>query len=204
MIKSYALTAGIAVVALVGGSAYFVWDAKSADRFGACVESSVAGGDIGGPFELTRHDGVRVTDKDVITGLTLIYFGYTYCPDVCPVDTARLAEVTEILDARGIEVTPVMITIDPARDTPEVMADYVDWLHPRMIGLTGTEEEIRVVAKETYRAYFAKAGTGEDYLMDHTAYTYLVAPEYGFLDFYRRDVSADALADHVACFAAKI
>lgn len=165
-----------------------------------CAISGAAVGSIGGPFELTRHDGVRVTDKDVITDLTMVYFGYTFCPDICPVDTAKIAEVADILEKRGIPLTPVMITIDPKRDTVEVMQDYTSWLHPQMIGLTGSDDDIAKAAK-AYKVFFRQSGHGDDYLMSHTSFTYLMAPEHGLLDFYNRDASAQDMADAAACFA---
>ena len=203
MTGKFAIGAGTLIAAMLAGTGYFILSARSAGDFGECATSTVAGSTIGGPFELTRHDGVRVTDKDVIDGPTLVYFGYTYCPDVCPVDTGKMAEVTEILDARGITVKPVMITIDPERDTPEVMQDYMSWLHPRMVGLTGSLDDVTVAAK-AYKAYFRRAGNEEDYLMDHSAFTYLMAPDHGLLDFFRREVPVEQMADTVACFAEKL
>ena len=142
-------------------------------------------------------DGNTVTQADVITRPVLIYFGYTFCPDVCPLDNARNAEAADILEERGIEVTPVFISVDPARDTPEVMRGYVDNLHPRMIGLTGTDEQIRT-ATQAYKAYFKIQPSGDEfYLVDHSTFTYLVLPEIGFVDFFRRESTPDEMADRV-------
>lgn len=200
-------TAAAAVILLVGGAAAMFVLKGGDHRFAACEGSMVAGGSdlIGGPFTLTRHDEVKVSETDVIDGLTLIYFGYTYCPDVCPVDVVRNADAIDLLDERGIEVKPVMITVDPARDTPEVLADYVFYMHPRMVGLTGTEEEVEV-AKTAYRAYGARAEGGDDdyYTVDHSTMSYLMAPEEGLLTFFRRDEDAAELADRIACFAEAI
>ncbi len=206
MTRISALVALVAtLVVLLGSLVYIYLGRSSGDPFAGCREGVVAGGAaaIGGPFDLVRHDGQRVTEADVITGPTLVYFGYTYCPDVCPIDTVRNADAVALLDERGIEATPVMITIDPLRDTPEVMADYTSWMHPRMVGLTGTEAEISEAAK-AYKVYYAKNGEGEDYLMDHLTYTYFMAPEHGFLDFFQRDATAEDIAERVACFDAKL
>ncbi|MEO0913433.1 MAG: SCO family protein [Pseudomonadota bacterium] len=193
------------LTAVAGGLTYVYVSGGAADPFAGCRAGTVAGGAaaIGGPFELVRHDGQRVTDADVITGPTLMYFGYTYCPDVCPIDTVRNADAVALLDERGVGAVPVMVSVDPNRDTPEVMAEYTSWMHPRMVGLTGTEEEIDAVAK-AYKVYYAKNGEGEDYLVDHLTYTYLMAPEHGFLDFFKRDDTAEEIADRVACFAAAL
>lgn len=162
--------------------------------------SAIAGGSaaIGGPFTLVDHKGRTVTDTDVIDGPTLIYFGFTYCPDVCPIDTARLAEATDLLAEQGHDVTPVFITVDPDRDTPEAMADYVELLHEDMIGLTGTPEQVDVASK-AYKTYYRKNGEGEDYLMDHSTFTYFV-DQTGFREFFRRDASAAEVAETVGCY----
>ena len=135
--------------------------------------------EIGGSFTLTDHTGSRVSSETLIDGPTLIYFGYTFCPDICPVDVAQMASATEMLAERGIEVTPVFVTVDPARDTPEQMAYYVEAMHPEMVGLTGSAEEIRETA-EKFRVYYQKVeleDSAAGYLMNHTAFTYLVTPE---------------------------
>lgn len=175
------------------------------DKFAECRATAVAGGSaaIGGPFELTNQYGERVTDKDVIDRPALVYFGYTYCPDVCPYDTFRNAEATKILEERGIDVKPVMISIDPARDTPEVMGEFVGYLSDKMVGLTGSPEEIAAAIK-AYRVYAAKQGEGEDYLMDHSTSTYFMAPGYGFLEFFGREDTAEGMADRVQCFVEKL
>ncbi len=165
-----------------------------------CSTNSVAGGDaaIGGPFTLVNQFGQTVTDKDVITGPTLIYFGYTFCPDVCPLDLARNVEAIDILDERGEQVTPVFITIDPARDTPEELRDFAEVMHEDMIALTGTDEQIAAASK-AYKTYYAKVGDGPDYLMDHLTYSYLMSPK-GFVDFFRRDVTPEDMADTISCY----
>jgi protein SCO1/2 len=165
-----------------------------------CSGSQVAGGEaaIGGPFTLVNQFGETVTDADVITGPTLIYFGYTFCPDICPVDVARNVEAINILEEQGARVTPVFITIDPARDTPEVLRDYAEVMHEDMIALTGTDAQIAAAA-QAYRTYYAKVGDGADYLMDHLTYTYLVSPD-GFLDFFRRDETPEQMAEVISCF----
>ena len=202
MTRTYATVAAAIVVALLVGTVAVVWRGGSADRYAACRESVVAGGAgaIGGPFTLVDTAGRTVTDREVITAPSLLYFGYTFCPDVCPLDTARNAEAVDILEERGHEVTPVFISIDPRRDTPAVVADFVANLHPRMIGLTGSEDQVRA-ASAAYRTFYrAQTGDPDYYLVDHSTFTYLVLPGTGFVEFFRRDLSSDALADRVACF----
>ncbi|RVV97994.1 SCO family protein [Mesobaculum littorinae] len=206
------LVAGAAAAALVlaGGVAWWALGPAGDDRFAGCGGAQVAGGAgaIGGPFELVSETGETVTSDDVIDAPTLVYFGYTFCPDVCPFDAARNAEAVDLLEERGHEVKPVFITIDPERDTPEVLAEYTDYLHPRMLGLTGSESQVQT-AVEAYKVYRARReGADPDYyLMDHTAYTYLMLPGTGFVDFFRgapsaeRDgLTAEAMAEDVACY----
>ena len=197
----YIAMAAAATVALGLGYTAWLTMGRGADPYADCREGSVAGGGgaIGGAFSLVRQDGERVTDAQVIDRPTLVYFGFTYCPDVCPLDMARNAEVVDILKERGKDVRLVMITVDPERDTPEVIGDYVKWLHPEAIGLTGNVAEIET-AKQAYKVYAAKNGEGEDYLVDHSTFTYLMAPQEGFLEFFRRDVEAERMAERVACF----
>ncbi len=193
----------LTIAVAVGG--YLLLRPDNSDRFAECRATVVAGGSaaIGGPFELTDQNGQRVTDQDVIDRPALVYFGYTFCPDVCPQDTYRNAEVAALLDERGIDLKPVLITIDPARDTPEAMKAFTGYMSEKMVGLTGTDEEIAAAAR-AYRVYYSKNGSGEDYLMDHSTSTYLMVPEYGFLEFFRREESAEAIADRVQCFVEKL
>lgn len=155
---------------------------------------------LGGPFTLTNAAGARVTDEQVFTKPSLVYFGYTFCPDVCPIDNSRNAEATVILQEQGVEIQPVFITIDPERDTVEVLEDYTYAFHDDMVGLTGSVDEIKAVAA-SYKAYSAKQdGDPEYYLVDHSTFTYLVMPELGFVDLVKRDETAAEVAERTACF----
>lgn len=204
MNKAYVWTAGVLVALMIaiplaltlGGQ-----DSEASASFAQCQQGSVAGGDIGGPFTLVSETGETVTEADVITKPTLVYFGYTYCPDVCPLDASRNAEAVDILTSRGVESTPVFISIDPERDTPEVLAEFTDILHDDMLGLTGSPEQVKA-ASQAYRTFYRRQpGGGEDYLVDHSTFTYLVLPEVGFVDFFRRDATPEQMADTVACYA---
>jgi protein SCO1/2 len=161
---------------------------------------NIEGADIGGPFELTAQSGERISSEQLIDGPTLIYFGYTFCPDVCPVDTQIIAEAVDILAGQGIEVTPVFITVDPERDTPEALADYAEAVHPRMVALTGTPDEIRAAA-DAYKVFYQKVemeDSAAGYLMNHTSYFYLMTPEQGLTALFRRDVTPESLASDIA------
>lgn len=190
------------VVLLLGAGLWITTLGTPGDRFAKCGTTAVAGGSalIGGPFTLVDETGRTVTEAQVITRPSLVYFGYTSCPDVCPLDSARNAEAVDILAGLGHDVQPVLISIDHDRDTPEVMAQYTDLLHPDMLGLTGSAEQVRAVA-EAYKVYYQKHdGDGEIHLMDHSPFTYLMFPDTGFAEFYRGDTSAAQMARSVACF----
>ena len=199
--KFYTLIALICLaVFLISTTVYILISRNSEGGYANCRGGQVAG-NIGGSFSLINQDGIIVSDKDIINEPSLIYFGYTFCPDICPLDSFRNAEAVTILEESGYSVTPIFITFDPERDTAQVLKQFTSYMHPKMIGLTGSIEQIKNVAKK-YRVYFKKQNNGdlENYVVDHTAFTYLVLPEIGFVDFFRRDLTAKQLADKVSCF----
>ena len=197
MTRLTAILAGIATLALLGVT-WAVTLGRGGDA-SSCFGSTVAGGDIGGPFTLVNGDGQTVTDADVITEPTLIYFGYSFCPDVCPIDNARNAQAVDLLAEDGYSATPVFITIDPARDTPQVMGDYVQNFSDKMIGLTGSEEQVKAAA-DAYRVFYSRGDDDPDYyLMNHSVFTYLVMPDTGFATFFRREDPPELVAEQVAC-----
>lgn len=150
----------------------------------------------GGPFTLTAHTGQPVSSEDFRGRYMLVYFGYSYCPDVCPLDLQKLSVALYSLEQEGYDtslIQPIFITIDPERDTVEELAKFIPDFHPRLIGLTGTLEEITAVARH-YKVYFAKRlqeGTS-DYLMDHSALTFVMDPDGNYVRlFSSRDKPAD-------------
>lgn len=200
MTKLYAGVAAAAVAAFLGASAWYVVASRTDDAFAECRQGQVAGGDIGGPFQLVDTSGQVVTDKEVLSKPSLVYFGYTFCPDVCPFDMSRNVEAVDKLDALGIDVTPVFISIDPERDTPDALADYAYNMHPKLVALTGNDDQVRA-ASQAYKTFYKRRETGDEfYLMDHSTFTYLVLPGEGFVDFFRREITSDQMAESVACF----
>lgn len=157
-------------------------------------------GSIGGPFTLTDHTGRSVTDADFRGRYLLVYFGYIYCPDVCPMSLQRNFEALQMLGEKAEKIQPVLITVDPERDTIELMRDYVAAFDPRLIGLTGTPEQVKAAAA-AYRVYYAKvkseSGAAEGYLVDHSAFTYLMAPDGTFAQFFRHDMTPEAMAERL-------
>ncbi len=200
MTRLYAGVAAIAVAALIGGTMAYVLMNREADAFAQCRQGQIAGGDIGGPFTLVNPAGETVTEAQVLTKPSLVYFGYTFCPDVCPLDMQRNVMAVDILDEQGLDVTPVFISIDPERDTPEALGDYAANMHPKLIALTGSEEQVRT-ASQAYKTYYKRQPSEDEfYLVDHSTFTYLVLPGIGFVDFFRRELTSEQMAESVACF----
>lgn len=200
MTRIYAIGAATAVAALLGASTWYVLSNQPDDAFAACRQGQVAGGDIGGPFTLVNTAGQTVTDAEVLTKPSLVYFGYTFCPDVCPFDMARNSEAVDILEERGLDVSPVFISIDPERDTTDALADYAANMHPRLVALTGSEDQVKA-ASQAYKTFYKRQPSEDEfYLVDHSTFTYLMLPGTGFVDFFRREVTSDQMAERVACF----
>ncbi|MDJ0943108.1 MAG: SCO family protein [Kiloniellales bacterium] len=154
----------------------------------------------GGGFSLIDHQGQPSSETAFPGKHLVLVFGYTFCPDVCPTTLASLASALDLLGERAAALQPLFVTIDPERDTPEVLADYVAAFHPRLVGLTGSPEQIRKVARD-YRVYYAKVGTDEaDYLVDHSAYIYLIGPDGRTLTYLKHDESPEILAAKLGGF----
>jgi cytochrome oxidase Cu insertion factor (SCO1/SenC/PrrC family) len=150
---------------------------------------------VGGPFTLINQDGQTVTDKDFSGKYMLIFFGYTYCPDVCPTELQVMTQALVTMGERAASIRPLFITIDPERDTPEVMKSYVENFGGNLIGLTGSAEQIAAVAK-AYRVYYKRAGSADasDYLMDHSSIIYLMGPDGSFVTHFSYTTAANDLA----------
>lgn len=170
--RTLTIVAAVLILATGAFAAYSIYLLSQGRSVGGSVISD-ASITIGGPFTLTDHTGKRVTEADYAGRAHLVFFGFTYCPDICP---TKLAETTAVLDGLGSDADKIdvlFITIDPERDTPQALADYVSVFHPRIIGLTGSQEEITSVAR-AYRAFFRRVPLdGGDYTMDHSTVVYL-------------------------------
>ena len=153
---------------------------------------------IGGPFTLVDQDGQTVTEANYSGRWLLVYFGYTYCPDVCPTSLTRNVDAIELLGDKGDLVTPVLISIDPQRDTPDKLKQYVGLFHPRMVGLTGTPEQIAAVAKE-YRVFYMRSpgDTPDSYVVDHSSLTYLVGPDGKVAQFFSHSATPEEIANRL-------
>lgn len=154
---------------------------------------------VGGDFSLTDQTGQRVTQEDFAGRHMLVFFGFTSCPDACPMALQTVTQAIDLLGERGALVIPIFITIDPERDTVEQLATYVDQFHPRMVGLTGSEQEIKAVTK-AYRAYYqrvADESSSEDYAMDHTGIIYLMDARGEYTAHFAFNTSAEEMARRV-------
>jgi protein SCO1 len=160
---------------------------------------------IGGPFTLTSPDGATVTEQTYRGKWLLVYFGFTSCPDSCPTALLEIAAALEKLGADADKLQPLFITVDPQRDTPAVMGNYTQSFDARIVGLTGTPQQIAAVAQE-YGAYYEprKRGPGaEDYVVDHSTYLYLMDAEGKFVRGLDADTPGERIAEAVRSAMAK-
>lgn len=146
----------------------------------------------GGAFELLDHHGNPVSNSDFLGQYLLVYFGYTNCPDVCPTGLLTISSAIRELGNAGAQITPLFVTVDPHRDTPNKLASYVAAFHPRMVGLSGDDQQTRQIAQAYHVMYSVRQVEGR-YLVGHTGNIYLMGPEGQFLDRFRHDISVAQL-----------
>jgi protein SCO1/2 len=191
----FALIPFLLLVAALAGA--LLWrEADSVPGMGRVVTSGEIA--VGGPFQLVDQDGKKVSDADFRGRFMLIYFGYSFCPDVCPTTLGVMAEALDRMGADGRKIVPVFITVDPARDTPKVLKQYMAAFGPRFVGLTGDDAAIGKVEK-AYRVYAKKrplddAKPDGNYAMDHSSVMYLVGPDGKVVTYYDEAISPDDLA----------
>lgn len=184
----------IAAAALAFSAGLATLQIKLAPRMMERPTQSVAGTKIGGPFSLINQDGHRV-DQSVLEGhYALIYFGFTYCPAICPTELQKINVTLKQLGPLADQILPVFITIDPERDTPAIIKPYIAQFHPRMMGLTGTVDEVAAALK-AYKVYARKVDdpTLNDYTMDHSSYIYFIAPDGTLIGMYAIDSTPSAM-----------
>ena len=145
---------------------------------------------------LQTHNGEATNWASYSKAHRLVFFGYTFCPDICPLGLANVAGAIDLLDAEGIELDPIFVTVDPKRDTPEVLHDYVKAFHTRFEGLTGKQDRIRQLASAFLAYYEINSETDDDeyYLIDHTSYVYLVDKNGALLGYYLESNPSEELA----------
>lgn len=187
-----AVTLALAAVSLAGAWAVLLFDRPVV----RVMRSGTAA--IGGPFDLAATNGQNVTDQTYRGKWQLMFFGYTFCPDACPTALNNISIAVEKLGADASKLQPLFITVDPHRDTPKVMTEYLKSFDSRIIGLTGTQEQIDRVVKE-YRIYVARQKSddesADDYLVSHSAYIYLFDPQGQFVDVIQGNESGETIAD---------
>ena len=189
------------VAAVAGG---LIWhESENVPGLGRTVTTGTV--QVGGPFVLTDQDGKPRTSSDFRGRYQLIYFGYTFCPDACPTELQVMAQAVEALGPAGAKVQPIFITIDPARDTARQLAGYVPLFDKRLVGLTGTPEQIAAVAR-AYKVYYAKAepagGDAKAYGMNHSSFVYLMNPTGRFLTVFPSDMDSDRMAAEIRKYMA--
>ncbi|KAF2007524.1 SCO1 protein [Amniculicola lignicola CBS 123094] len=200
------LTAAVLFVATAAGLyAYFTNEKERMARHRIAQQTKGIGKPkVGGRFNLIDQDGNTFTSDDMSGRYALVYFGFTHCPDICPDELDKMALMYDkVVEKTGRVILPIMITCDPARDTPAVLKEYLAEFHPDIIGLTGSYENVKDTCK-AYRVYFStppEVKPGQDYLVDHSIYFYLMDPEGDFVEAIGRNFTADAAAkvitDHI-------
>ena len=189
-------TIALAVIGLVAGAALAFLAATATNHQPGLPEpTSMGKALVGGPFSLVDQTGKRVTEKDFLGHYTLVYFGFTNCPDICPSGLQVMSAAIEKLGAKGEQITPIFITLDAARDTPEKLGAYVKSFHPRLVGLSGSAEDLAAAAK-AYRVYAQKVEDEKspgNYSYDHAAIFYLMGKDGTFVTHIPHTTDVDEL-----------
>jgi cytochrome oxidase Cu insertion factor (SCO1/SenC/PrrC family) len=155
---------------------------------------------VGGAFTMVNHKGETVTEKSFQGRYMLVFFGFTFCPDICPTTLQVVGAALDQLGPKAEKITPVLVSVDPARDTPEALKSYVENFHPRLVGLTGTPEQLAVTAK-AFKVFYQKVDNPtrpQDYLMDHSSILYLMGPDGKFVKHFTYTTDAKKLAEGLA------
>lgn len=188
----------LAGVALLGLGAAVFWRTQIAQELPSPRITGEA--EITNAYTLTDHTGRTVTADNYDGQWQLVFFGFTHCPDVCPLTLAYMAQTMDVLGPDAVQVTPIFITVDPARDTSDVMAAYVEAFHPRMVGLTGTEAQVAEAAGN-YRVWYERAEDAnlpDGYTIAHSGQIYVMAPDGRFVDvWFEGDAPAEAFAAYL-------
>lgn len=178
------------------------WLVRQSDETSGALRPLMSGTKIGGDFTLTDQSGGTVTNASWPGKFRLVYFGFTYCPAICPTELQKIAGVMKSLGADAAQIQPIFITVDPERDTPEILKSYVALFDDRLAGLTGTRAQIDAVLK-SWHVYAAKVQDpgASDYTMDHSSFTYLTDPDGTLLALYK---TADRIPDIAADIRSRI
>lgn len=189
----------IASCVIVLGTYFFIMTPKAEKKkFGEQTNEVVP---IGGDFTLTNTEGLLESTKKFSSQYKIVYFGFTYCPDICPMALSTISEAINITDKYGIDIVPIFITVDPSRDTKEVLGPYLAHFNKKFVGYTGSEEEIKNVA-DLFKVYYAKvprteeAGgyTEKEYLMDHSSFIYLISPGGKYVKHFSSSTTSEEIA----------
>jgi len=195
----------VGLLVLLGGAVAYLLTAPSTTVTRLPSQAGSSTPEIGGAFELLDQSGETRTQADFAGRHMLVYFGYTYCPDVCPTSLSIMSQALDLLEAEtgSLEdrVVPLFVTVDPARDDVSAMAAYAGHFHPRLVALTGSDEQIAAAAK-AYRVYYRKAEdpSASEYLMDHSSFIYLMGPDGTYVSHFAHNASPQEVAEGLKGF----
>jgi cytochrome oxidase Cu insertion factor (SCO1/SenC/PrrC family) len=195
-LRSRLLVYGLACLVVIAAVAALAWSLVPVERASKGAGEAL----IGGPFTLTDQHGAEITEQDFAGRYMLIYFGYTFCPDFCPLSLSTMTRALELVPGEVAEqVVPIFISVDPTRDTVEHLAEYAPLFHPRLVALTGTEEQVEA-ATSAYRVYFkpVESEHATDYLVDHSTFIYLMGPDGEYVTHFGHTASAEEMAERLA------
>ncbi len=184
-------------------SIFFVkyFDHKNKIEFASCnINTSIEKFDkFNDGFNLIHEDGYKISRKKLINQPSLIYFGYTFCPDICPFDLMRNSQVVDLLSDEDIKIKPLFVTLDPKRDTLEILKEYTDFHHKDMIGLTGSNEQIDTI-KKIFMIYSQMPyDISGDYIINHSTFSYFILPDMGLITYFTRKDNVEKISNTIKC-----
>ena len=195
----------VGLLVLLGGAAAYLLTTPAATVTRLPSQAGSGTAKVGGAFELVDQSGATRTQADFAGRHMLVYFGYTYCPDVCPTSLSIMSQGLDLLEAEtgSLEdrVVPVFVTVDPTRDDVEAMAAYAEHFHPRLVALTGSDEQIAAAAN-AYRVYYRKVDdpSATEYLMDHSSFIYLMGPDGIYVSHFAHNATPQEIAEGLTGF----
>lgn len=201
--RMISITTGVFLAIIFAGIVVYVQKNAKPSQDGPQGLMAVTDDKFGGPFTMTDHTGKSVTEKDFTGTYRLMYFGFTFCPAICPTELSKITSTLKLLGDKAGLIHPIFVTVDPERDTPDKMKDYISLFHPSLTGLSGTPEQTKNMLKE-YKIYAAKRDEPgmTEYTMDHSSFIYFMGPDDRLLHIFKMEDNAQLMADTISAWIA--